>query len=66
VEEGEGGPGTGGTWSGGCHGRPYSGGRGRLPVTWNRGREGERGGGVAGMWAGSRVWGPAIGREREK
>jgi hypothetical protein len=31
--------------------------------------EGEReggGGGVAGMWAGSGVWGPAAGREREK
>jgi hypothetical protein len=33
-------------------------------VERGRGREG--GGGVAGVWAGSRVWGPAAGREIEK
>jgi hypothetical protein len=54
--------GLGGAWSGGHRGRPNNGGRGRLPMTWNRGREGERGGGsVAGVWAGSGVWGPATG-----
>jgi hypothetical protein len=33
-------------------------------VEQGRGREG--GGGVAGVWVGSRVWGPAAGREIEK
>jgi hypothetical protein len=64
---GKGGPGVGGTWLGGRRGRPDNGRHGRLPATWNRGREGERvSDGVAGMCAGSGVWGPAAGREREQ
>jgi hypothetical protein len=44
---GKGGPGVGGARSGNRYSRPNSGGHGRLPATWNRGSEGERG--VAGM-----------------
>jgi hypothetical protein len=55
---GKGGLGVGGAWSGGSCGHLDSGGRGRQPTTWNRGREGQRGdGGVVGVWAGSGEWG---------
>jgi hypothetical protein len=59
-----GGPGLGCARSGSHRGRPDNGGCGQLPTTWNRGWGREGGGGVAGVWAGSAVRGPAIGRER--
>jgi hypothetical protein len=63
---GKGGPGAGGAWSGGHRGWPDSDGCGRLPTTWNRGREGERGVRRCGWRVGRlRGVGPSC-RERER
>jgi hypothetical protein len=58
--EGKGGPDVGGARSGGHCGRPDNDGHGRLPATWNRGREG-----VAGWHVGWLTGGPSH-RERER